>query len=98
MTAPIPNVIGIVIGIPVTLIGNHPIQNMLYGLKGTDLISLAVSVILLLGIAILAGYSDCQAAALIGRQRIVLDDLRQSPYSLDPLLKPFGLGRTQNLP
>jgi hypothetical protein len=40
----------------VTLMGNHPIQNMLYSLKGTDLISLAVSVILLLGIAILAGY------------------------------------------
>jgi hypothetical protein len=55
MTAPIPNVIGIAKGIPVTLMGNHPIQNMLHGLKDTDLISLAVSVVLLLAVAILAG-------------------------------------------
>jgi len=65
MTAPIPNVIGIAIGIPVTLMGNHPIQNMLHGLKGTDLISLAVSAVLLLGVAILAGYFPAQRASRV---------------------------------
>jgi hypothetical protein len=46
ITAPIFNVIGIAIGISVTLMGNHPIQNMLYGLKGTDFISVAATVVL----------------------------------------------------
>ena len=32
--------IGIAIGIPMTLLGTHLIQNMLYGLRGTDPLSL----------------------------------------------------------
>jgi|HubBroStandDraft_6_1064221.scaffolds.fasta_scaffold1067029_1 hypothetical protein len=44
---------------------NHPIQKMLYGLKGTDLISLAVSAVLLLRIAILAGYFPVQRASRV---------------------------------
>ena len=57
--------IGIAIGIPMTLLGTHLIQNMLYGLHGTDPLSLIASVILLLAVAVLAGYFPAQRASKV---------------------------------
>ena len=57
--------IGIAIGIPMTLLGTHLIQNMLYGLRGTDPLSLIASVILLLAVALFAGYFPAQRASKV---------------------------------
>ncbi len=57
--------IGIAIGIPMTLLGTHLIQNMLYGLRGTDPMSLIASVILLLAVALFAGYFPAQRASKV---------------------------------
>ena len=57
--------IGIAIGIPATLMGDRLIQKMLYGLKGMDPISLGVSVCVLLGVAMLAGYFPARRASRV---------------------------------
>jgi ABC-type antimicrobial peptide transport system permease subunit len=56
---------GIAIGIPITLLGSRLIENMLFGLRGTDPMSLAGSVALLLAIALLAGYFPAQRASKV---------------------------------
>jgi ABC-type antimicrobial peptide transport system permease subunit len=56
---------GIAIGIPMTLLGSRLIENMLFGLRGTDTMSLAGSVALLLAIALLAGYFPAQRASKV---------------------------------
>ncbi len=58
-------VTGIAIGIPITLFGTRLVANMLYGLRGTDPVSLVVSVTLLLAVAIFAGYFPAQRASKV---------------------------------
>jgi predicted permease len=55
--------VGIVLGIPITLMGNRLIQNMLYGLKGSDPLSIVLSVTILLVVATLAGYLPARKAS-----------------------------------
>jgi len=57
--------IGIAIGIPVTLAGSRLVANMLYGLKGTDPVSLTAAVLLLLAVAALAGYFPARRASKV---------------------------------
>jgi ABC-type antimicrobial peptide transport system permease subunit len=58
-------VAGIAIGVPVTLAGSRLVRDMLYGLAGTDPLSIAAAV-LLLGIAgLLAGFLPARRAARI---------------------------------
>jgi predicted permease len=58
-------VAGIAIGIPVTVFGSRLIGNMLYGLRGTDPVSLVVSVSLLLAVALFAGYFPARKASRV---------------------------------
>jgi len=57
--------IGIVIGVPITLMGTRLVGNMLYGFQGTDLASLASAVILLLVVAVFAGYFPARRASRV---------------------------------
>jgi ABC-type antimicrobial peptide transport system permease subunit len=57
--------IGIAIGIPAALIGDRFVANMLYGLRGTDPLSLAAATALLLIVALLAGYIPAQRASRV---------------------------------
>ena len=57
--------IGIAIGIPITLAGSSLITTMLYGLKGTDPISLVAAVIFLLAVAAIAGYLPARRASKV---------------------------------
>jgi predicted permease len=57
--------IGIAIGIPITLAGSRFITTMLYGLKGTDPISLALAVAFLLAVAAIAGYLPARRASKV---------------------------------
>ncbi len=57
--------IGIAIGIPAALVGNRYIAHMLYGLHGDDLPSLATATLLLLLVAMLAGYLPAQRASRV---------------------------------
>jgi predicted permease len=56
---------GIAVGIPVTLAGSRMVANMLYGFGGTDPISLAGAVLLLLLVAVVAGYFPARRASKI---------------------------------
>jgi ABC-type antimicrobial peptide transport system permease subunit len=56
---------GIAIGTPITFVGSRFIQNLLYGLHGTDPISLAVCVVLLLTVAVFAGFFPAQRASRV---------------------------------
>jgi len=47
--------IGIVIGVPAALAGDRLVSKMLYGLHGTDPLSLAAATLILLTVALLAG-------------------------------------------
>ncbi len=58
-------VMGIAIGIPITLLGSRFIGNMLYGLRGTDPFSITVSVGLLLAVAMFAGFLPAQRASKV---------------------------------
>jgi predicted permease len=57
--------IGIAIGIPAALIADRYITHMLYGLRGTDPLSLASATILLLIVALLAGFIPAQRASRV---------------------------------
>jgi ABC-type antimicrobial peptide transport system permease subunit len=57
--------VGIVLGVPITLLGRHMIESMLYGLHGSDLVSLLGSVALLFGVALLAGFLPAQRASKV---------------------------------
>ncbi|MBS1800220.1 MAG: ABC transporter permease [Acidobacteria bacterium] len=57
--------VGIAIGVPVTLLGSRVVTNMLFGLKGTDAVSLVASVVGLLLVAVLAGYLPARRAARV---------------------------------
>ncbi|MBW4043810.1 MAG: ABC transporter permease [Acidobacteria bacterium] len=56
---------GIVLGVPITLLGRHMIESMLYGLHASDLIDLLASVALLFGVAFLAGFLPAQRASKV---------------------------------
>jgi len=56
---------GIAIGIPITFLVTRFVQNMLYGLKGTDPLSLAAAVVLLLLVAAVAGYFPARRASRV---------------------------------
>jgi predicted permease len=56
---------GIVIGIPITLVGLRLIESMLYGLHGSELVSLMLSVALLLAVALLAGFLPAHRASKV---------------------------------
>ena len=58
-------VAGIVIGLPVTIYGMRLAKAMLFGLKGTDPLSLSVAVALLLFAGLAAGYLPARRAAYI---------------------------------
>jgi predicted permease len=58
-------VIGVAAGIPITLAGSRLVSNMLYGFHGTDPASLAAAVILLLVVALLAGYLPARRASKV---------------------------------
>ena len=57
--------IGIAIGIPAALIADRYITHMLYGLRGTDPLSLVSATILLLIVALLAGFIPAQRASRV---------------------------------
>ena len=40
--------VGIAIGVPATVLGNHLVANMLYGIHGNDRLSLAAAIVLML--------------------------------------------------
>ncbi|WP_035355626.1 hypothetical protein [Edaphobacter aggregans] len=48
--------IGVVIGIPAALAGDRFVANMLFGLKGAYPVSLLTAVVVLLTVAVFAGY------------------------------------------
>jgi len=57
--------IGVGIGIPAALVGNHLVANMLYGLKSTDPLSLVAAAVLLLSVASIAGYFPARRASRV---------------------------------
>jgi len=57
--------IGIAIGIPAALVADRYITHMLYGLRGTDPLSLVSATILLLIVALLAGFIPAQRASRV---------------------------------
>jgi len=57
--------IGIAIGIPAALIADRYVTHMLYGLRGADPLSLAAATIVLLVVALLAGYIPAQRASRV---------------------------------
>lgn len=56
---------GIALGIPVTLAGGHLVQKMLYGLSGTDSLSLLSAVGFLMCAGLFAGYVPARRAARV---------------------------------
>ncbi len=56
---------GIVLGIPITLVGRRLIESMLYGLHSGELVSLVLSVALLLAVALLAGFVPAHRASKV---------------------------------
>jgi predicted permease len=56
---------GIAVGLPVTLAGSRLVGDMLYGLKGTDPLSIAGAVFLLSSAALVAGYIPARRASRI---------------------------------
>jgi predicted permease len=57
--------VGIAIGLPVTLGGSRIVANMLYGLKGTDPGSVTAAVVVLLAAGMIAGYLPARRASRI---------------------------------
>ena len=58
-------VIGIAIGVPATFAGSRIVGTMLYGLHGTDPLSLIAAVLLLLLVAVAAGYFPARRASKV---------------------------------
>jgi ABC-type antimicrobial peptide transport system permease subunit len=56
---------GIVLGLPVTLSGIRLVRDMLYGLSGTDPLSLTVAVLLMLLAGLTAGYLPARRASRV---------------------------------
>ena len=58
-------VIGIAIGLPVTLASTRLLKSMLFGLRGSDPVSLILSVVVLLLVALAAGYLPARKASKV---------------------------------
>jgi predicted permease len=56
---------GIMIGLPVTLGGSRVVHNMLYGISGTDPLSLTVAILLLLFAGLASGYVPARRASRV---------------------------------
>jgi ABC-type antimicrobial peptide transport system permease subunit len=56
---------GLAVGIPVALIGNRLVSSMLFGLQGTDPVSLLASVAVLLAVGLIAGYLPANRASRV---------------------------------
>ena len=56
---------GIVLGIPITIAGRRLIESMLYGLQRAELVSLLLSVLLLLAVAVVAGFIPAHRASKV---------------------------------
>jgi predicted permease len=56
---------GIALGVPVTLAGARLVEKMLYGLKGTDPLSLSAAVVVLVLAGLLAGYLPARKASRV---------------------------------
>ncbi|MBS1804364.1 MAG: ABC transporter permease [Acidobacteria bacterium] len=56
---------GILVGIPIAMAGKRLIESMLYGLQGTELVSLALSVLSLLAVAVVAGFIPAHRASKV---------------------------------
>jgi predicted permease len=61
----IPVLIGVAIGVPAALAGVRLISSLLFGLTGTDPLTIVLSTVLLLGVAALAGYIPARKASRI---------------------------------
>jgi predicted permease len=57
--------VGIVIGIPATLAGGRLVSHMLFGLRGTDALSLGMAVAILLAVGSIAGYLPARRASRV---------------------------------
>jgi ABC-type antimicrobial peptide transport system permease subunit len=57
--------IGVVAGVPAALAGSRLISNMLFGLRGTDPVSMVVAVGAMLVVAMMAGYLPARRASRI---------------------------------
>jgi predicted permease len=57
--------VGVAIGVPLTLAGGRMVQTMLFGLKGTDVVSLGWSVAVLLVVGLGAGYLPARRASRV---------------------------------
>jgi ABC-type antimicrobial peptide transport system permease subunit len=58
-------VAGVLVGIPVAMLSSRLLSTMLYGVKGTDLISMALVISLLTIVAILAGLIPARRATRV---------------------------------
>jgi predicted permease len=58
-------VVGVAIGAPVALMGSRLVTSMLYGLGGTDLVSLFAAIGLLLAVTVFAGYLPARRASRV---------------------------------
>jgi len=66
--------IGIAIGLPVTIAGSHLVHNLLYGLKGTDPVSLISATVLLFAAGMIAGYLPARRASRINPMAALRDE------------------------
>jgi ABC-type antimicrobial peptide transport system permease subunit len=57
--------VGIAIGVPVTLAGSRLISHMLFGLRGTDPLSLLAAIGMLMLVAVMAGYLPARRASRV---------------------------------
>lgn len=61
--------VGVVLGLPLALSGTRWLKSFLYGVKGTDPLAIAFAVLLILALALLAGYLPARRAAGIDPMR-----------------------------
>jgi ABC-type antimicrobial peptide transport system permease subunit len=61
--------VGVVLGLPLALSGTRWLKSFLYGVEGTDPLAIASAVLLVLALALLAGYLPARRAAGIDPMR-----------------------------
>jgi len=66
--------IGVAIGVPVTLGGSRLVEKMLYGLKGTDPGSVTAAVVVLFAAGLIAGYLPARRASRIDPMAALRDE------------------------
>ena len=60
---------GVALGLPLTLGGTRWLKSFLYGVQGTDPLAIAFALLLILALALLAGYIPARRAARIDPMR-----------------------------